>query len=421
MLKSFESVVISACVALLVSGGILAQGALAASQLPRGASDSEKLDLKELVRLTSEEANWTPIMIKPYVVPQLFKGSEQQWHVIYDLLLTNFNSHPSTLKEIQILGRSSANEAWKQIKTLSGQELITNFTRIAGDKETPLVLDAAKVGVVWVNLSFDKQSDAPAELAHRIVYDSKNQLGTPHAYDYICARLKIDKRPPIVISPPLKGEKWFVSGGYIGKLGHRTALFPLDNDLHSAQPYAIDWERIDDKNYSSTDITKNESNRSYGETVYAVADGTVLGVNNRFDDQVPQKPEGEDRILWPAGNSLVLDIGNGYYVMYAHMKRDCIKFKPGDKVKRGEEIGKVGSTGNSSAPHLHMHVTSNPGLLGADGVPYVLDKFEIVGEVKNLDSWDEVEAAGKPHEIMDSKFNGVHHDELPREGVLLKL
>lgn len=402
-----------------LSMGALGTSAFGASQLPAGSSKG--LDQKELVKLTSEAANWTPIMVKPYVAPQLFKGSEQQWHVIYDLLLTNFNSHPSTIKEIQILGRNSAAEDWKPVKTLSGPELIKNFTRLAGDKDAPLTLDAAKVGVVWVNISWDKESDAPAELTHRLVFDSKNQFGTPHLYDYTCAEIKIDKKPVVVISPPLKGGKWLVAGGYIGKLGHRTALFPLDNDLHSAQPYAIDWQRLDEKNYSSTDITKNESNRSYNEPVYAVADGTVLGVNNRFIDQPPQKPVGDERLLWPAGNSLVLDIGNGYYVMYAHMRKDSIKFKPGDKVKRGEQIGNVGSTGNSYGAHLHMHVTSNPGLLGADGVPYLFDKFDVIGELKNLDKYDEVEGAGRPHEVIDSKFNGVHHNELPREGVLLSL
>lgn len=421
VLKSLDRVVISACISLVIGCGFVAPSSLAASQLPKEADTDKKLDQKELVKLTSEAANWTPIMVKPYVVPQLFKGSEQQWHVIYDLLLTNFNSHPSTLKEIQIMGRKSASEEWKLVKTLSGTELSTNLTRIAGAKDTPLTLEPAKVGVVWVNISWDKESDAPNELTHRIVFDSKTQLGDDHKYDYVCAELKIDKRPPVVISPPLKGSKWLVAGGYVGKLGHRTALFPLDNDLHSAQPYAIDWERLDDKNLSSSDITKNESNRSYGEPVYAVADGTVLGVNNRFNDQPPQKPEGGDRILWPAGNSLVLDIGNGYYVMYAHMRRDSIKFKPGDKVKRGEQIGNVGSTGNSYGAHLHMHVTSNPGLLSADGVPYLLDKFEVIGEMKDLDKYDANEAAGKPHEVIESKFNGSHQNELPREGVLLKL
>ena len=409
-----------ALVSMLVSlyGGFFAAGSFAAEPAPKA---NNSIDQKELVKLTSEGANWTPIIVKPYMVPQLFKGSEQQWHVIYDLLLTNFNSHPATLKEIQIVGRNSASEAWKPIKTLSGADLIKNLTRLGGAKDAQTTLDAGRIGVVWVNVSFDKESDAPAELAHRLLYDSQNQFGKAQQYDDTCAELKIDKRPPVVISPPLKGSKWLVAGGYIGTLGHRTALFPIDNDLHSAQPYAIDWERLDDKNLSSTDITKNESNRSYGEPVYAVADGTVLGVNNRFLDQPPQKPEGDDRLAWPAGNSLVLDIGNGHYVMYAHMRKDSIKFKPGDKVKRGEQIGNVGSTGNSYGAHLHMHVTSNPGLLGADGVPYLLDSFEVIGEMKNLEKYDEVEGKGQPHELIDSKFNGMHHNELPREGVILKL
>lgn len=54
------------------------------------------------------------------------------------------------------------------------------------------------------------------------------------------------------------------------------------------------------------------------------------------------------------GNKIVIDHGYGYKTLYAHLERFHVK--KGQKVKRGELIGYVGSTGLSTAPHLHYEV-----------------------------------------------------------------
>lgn len=57
------------------------------------------------------------------------------------------------------------------------------------------------------------------------------------------------------------------------------------------------------------------------------------------------------------GNCVVIDHGFGYETYYAHLSR--IKVKVGQKVNRGDVIGLVGSTGTSTAPHLHYEVSKN--------------------------------------------------------------
>jgi murein DD-endopeptidase MepM/ murein hydrolase activator NlpD len=79
-----------------------------------------------------------------------------------------------------------------------------------------------------------------------------------------------------------------------------------------------------------------------GTPIYATGDGTVLRADNASSGY---------------GNHIRIDHGYGYVTLYGHMSK--LKSRPGQKVKRGEIIGYVGSTGKSTAPHLHYEVRYN--------------------------------------------------------------
>jgi murein DD-endopeptidase MepM/ murein hydrolase activator NlpD len=78
---------------------------------------------------------------------------------------------------------------------------------------------------------------------------------------------------------------------------------------------------------------------SPGAAVYATADGQVLSVDERFDGY---------------GKMIVIDHGFGYVTRYAHLQD--FKVTVGQEVKRGVQIGYVGNTGLSTAPHLHYEI-----------------------------------------------------------------
>lgn len=79
-----------------------------------------------------------------------------------------------------------------------------------------------------------------------------------------------------------------------------------------------------------------------GTDVYATGDGTVTEVTSEYSGY---------------GRQVIIDHGYGYKTVYAHLSR--FNVKPGQKVKRGEVIGFVGSSGTSTAPHLHYEVHKN--------------------------------------------------------------
>lgn len=77
--------------------------------------------------------------------------------------------------------------------------------------------------------------------------------------------------------------------------------------------------------------------------------------------------------------------------------------KVGDHVHRGEVIGLVGNTGNSTEPHLHFHVGNSSSPLGSEGLPYLFPSFEVDGQGWG---WKPADAKGAPVE---------HKMELPLE------
>ncbi len=76
-----------------------------------------------------------------------------------------------------------------------------------------------------------------------------------------------------------------------------------------------------------------------GTEVYATGDGVVVKVESK---------------RWGYGKSIIVDHGFGYKTLYAHLSK--FEVKEGQKVKRGELIGLIGSTGKSTGPHLHYEV-----------------------------------------------------------------
>ena len=79
-----------------------------------------------------------------------------------------------------------------------------------------------------------------------------------------------------------------------------------------------------------------------GTEVYATGDGRVV---KRQSD------------AWGYGNHIIVNHGHGYTTVYAHLSRFAVS--NGAKVKRGQLIGYVGSTGRSTGPHLHYEVRRN--------------------------------------------------------------
>jgi len=102
-------------------------------------------------------------------------------------------------------------------------------------------------------------------------------------------------------------------------------------------------------------------------------------------DGIPENEMGSGEKAVPitlatvAGNYVILDLGKSNFALYAHLQPKSIRVRFGQKVHRGQVLGLLGNSGHSQGPHLHFHVTNGNSPLGAEGVPYVFEAFEVQG------------------------------------------
>lgn len=156
---------------------------------------------------------------------------------------------------------------------------------------------------------------------------------------------------------PFDGE-WYVYWG------GRTA----EDNYHAVDPgqrYAIDF-LVKEKNWSHAGEGKSPSDfYCWGRPVLAPADGTVVTAVNDLPDQMIGASDPQN----PTGNHVVIDLGNDEYLFLAHMRRGSISVNPGDEVRSGQPVGVCGNSGNTTEPHLHIHLQTTPELGNGEGLP----------------------------------------------------
>lgn len=120
------------------------------------------------------------------------------------------------------------------------------------------------------------------------------------------------------------------------RLAHIPSVLPIniaDYTMSSGYGYRVDPIYGSSKFHEGLDFAASK-----GTNVFATGDGTVV---------VAGREKGY-------GNCVDIEHGYNYLTRYAHLSEVLVK--PGEEVKRGQLIGKVGSTGKSTGPHLHYEV-----------------------------------------------------------------
>ncbi len=169
----------------------------------------------------------------------------------------------------------------------------------------------------------------------------------------------------ITIGAPLKG-KW----KYLRPPGHH--------------PYAFDFVKTDNDNKKTHGKSlldfifgKIPSNAYYcwEEPVLSPINGEIISVGDNWPDHIytnlwktikiwynatyrfrPSKEDGVLDIRPNAGNHVMIKCDSGCIVFMAHLKKNSISVEQGQRVSEGEQVGLIGNSGNTTAPHLHINI-----------------------------------------------------------------
>ncbi len=155
------------------------------------------------------------------------------------------------------------------------------------------------------------------------------------------------------------------------------------------QRHAYDFLVWKDGSTFMDEGTANEDYYAFGQPIFAPADGTVVRAVSDLPDVLPQVETDSQN---PAGNHVVIQVGEGMYLFIAHMQQNSVLVAEGDTVTAGQMIGLVGNSGNTSEPHIHIHLQNTPemftyddagavnGLSDAIGLPLAFSGILINGE-----------------------------------------
>lgn len=342
----------------------------------------------------------TPLLLSVQDAPIPFTGSDTSTHLAYELLLTNFSSGEVTIEKAEILGDGA------ELQTLDAKEIATRLQPI-GERDPVASLAKSTQALLFIHLQMPEGKHAPRELSHRV---TARFAAAPPGHQEITATggsIAVDHRAVAVIAPPLHGAGYISADSCCDAVRHTRAALPINGHFYLAQRYAVDWEQINEQGriYHGP-REKVESYNIFGKEAIAVADATVVSTTDGAPEGTPgQYPTAID----PAaadGNSVILDLGQHRYALYAHFRPGSLKVRQGDKVKTGQVLALVGNTGNSLVPHLHFQLMDGPSSLASNGLPYEIDNFEVTAKVVSTGAFDQAEADGNPvpHSLVTPPF-----------------
>jgi hypothetical protein len=318
------------------------------------------------------------IVVSPIHEAQIVRGDDGMDHVEYELLVVSVFPEPVTLSSLTVL-----NPVGKELMRMDGSALAAATQTLFSKTPSPVVPASAAVSVD-VDLILPPGT-APERVTHRIAYTLKADsqlalLADPPEVD--APEVAINPQAAIVIRPPVEGDGWLAGAACCKPNVHRDERIAIDGTrIATAETFAIDLVKVRHDRIFDGDGKAVEQYYGFGEDVLAIADGTVVSVHDGMSDQTPFVLMIPQSTSDYGGNNVMLEIAPNVFAWYAHLRARSIAVKVGDVVKAGALIGKLGNTGPSEGPHLHLGLLDKPDPIAGRGLPFVFDSFTLVGAV----------------------------------------
>ncbi|MBI4779797.1 MAG: M23 family metallopeptidase [Oscillatoriophycideae cyanobacterium NC_groundwater_1537_Pr4_S-0.65um_50_18] len=165
---------------------------------------------------------------------------------------------------------------------------------------------------------------------------------------------------------PLQQGTYYVAHG-----GNSPAI--NYHNVNPTQQYALDIVKLNAVGTRANGLyPRSLTNYAiWGEPLYSPCDGIIRETRNNLPDLIPPQSDPPN----PAGNHILIQC-QGADVLMAHLQRGSLVVQDGETVEAGQAIAKVGNSGNTTEPHLHIHARrANTGQspLEGEGLPITFD------------------------------------------------
>ena len=295
--------------------------------------------------------------------------TDEQRHLVYELLFQNLGTASVQITTIQVSDRARGHRVLASYRDGALSAILAGIDPTVGS------IAPGGLAVAFIDLALAADGLLPPRLAHLITIEQGGgQLELPGP------TVPVVDDGPLTLGPPLRGSNLFDLNGCCNSI-HTRALLSVDGRLALAQRYAIDFVRLTEEGTFSGDPARNESYFLFGAEVIAAGSGRIVEVVDGIPENVPTEPLPPAQIETAAGNHVVEALDDGRFVLYAHLQTGSVRVQPYVRVRRGQVLGLVGNTGNSTQPHLHFHVTDGPSPLGSNGIPYLFDRFDLIATI----------------------------------------
>jgi hypothetical protein len=340
----------------------------------------------------SEAASALAIEVRPD--PVYVERAEASQLVNFDFVLTNRSAEPLTVGEItvSVLDRSGKLQARKFVNGNGARpsiDLVGGRTLEPGASQ--LVFNPLFTFERWFelgNLEYEftyggeDKEDRTAKVSVRpVAYEPKQVLLLPMAgrvlvwdrHDFLSHHRRFDYVLPMI------RDFWFRTN--VGRCGYDLVLVDEQGNMYRGDP------------------RQNESWLGFGAPIYAVAGGTIVAAQDtRPDERRMDMGRLKSDHLEMFGNYVIVEHERGELALYGHIRQGSAAGKVGDRVRPGQRIASIGSSGSSIFPHLHFQLQTTANADG-EGLPSYFGNFRrrlgrrtVPVERGQIDSGDIVEA-----------------------------
>lgn len=305
-------------------------------------------------------------------------------NLVYELHISNFSNGPLLIKKIEILNLENS----VSILAFNEEEIIKRLY-MPGGKSKANTIDSGDIGVVYIEVVIENLR-LPLELFHRVTFQKPGQNVEQLLIDKVAITL-VSQNSPLVLGAPLLGGPWAAVYEPSWERGHRRVFYTVDGQARIPGRFAVDFIKLDNDGRAAMGDKNMITNwYGYGQVVLAVANGIIFATRDDFAESTTLSDHPKYSPIQATGNYISIEIGKNQFVFYEHLKPGSIRVKPGQKVNKGDVIARLGFTGQTTGPHLHLHVADRDSPLGSEGIPFVFDSFTLLGHYPDFNDFEKV-------------------------------